>query len=143
MPISGRTDQRQGQPWAGPSRSPFSGMRSASRGPPSTQFGVGGAVEEEERAMYAVVRRYRSPQLIDELAQNQDAVEALITGIPGFVSYTILRTDDGGITLSVYQDQAGAEESIRQARTWVQANVSAAAQSPAEVSQGEVVLHLD
>lgn len=93
--------------------------------------------------MYAVVRRYRSPQLIDELAQNQDAVEALITGIAGFVSYTILRTEDGGITLSVYQDQAGAEESIRQARAWTQANISPVAQSPAEVSQGDVILHLD
>ena len=93
--------------------------------------------------MYAVVRRYRSPQLIDELAQHKDAVEQLISGIDGFVSYTLLRTEDGGITLSVYQDRTGAEESIRQARAWVQANVSAAAQSPAEVSQGEVVLHLD
>jgi heme-degrading monooxygenase HmoA len=93
--------------------------------------------------MYAVVRRYRSPQLIDELAANQDAVKQLISGIDGFVSYTLLRTDDGGITLSVYRDRAGAEESTRQAQAWTQANISAAAQSAAEVSQGEVVLHLD
>ena len=93
--------------------------------------------------MYAVVRHYRSPQLIDELAQNQDAIGQIISGIDGFVSYTLLRTEDGGITLSVYRDRAGAEESTRQAQAWTQANISPAAQSAAEVSQGEVILHLD
>jgi len=98
---------------------------------------------KEKGAMYAVVRRYRSPQLIDELAQNQDVVGQIISGIAGFVSYTLLRTEDGGYTLSVYRDRAGAEESTRQAQAWTQANISAAAQSAAEVSQGEVILHLD
>ena len=93
--------------------------------------------------MYAVVRRYRSPQLIDELAQNQDAVRQIISGIDGFVSYTLLRTEDGGVTLSAYRDRAGAEESTRQAQAWTQANISLAAQCAAEVSQGEVILHLD
>ena len=74
--------------------------------------------------MYAVVRHYRSPQLIDELAQNQDAIGQIISGIDGFVSYTLLRTEEGGITLSVYRDRAGAEESTRQAQAWTQANIS-------------------
>ncbi len=93
--------------------------------------------------MYAVVRRYHSPQLIDELAQNQAAIEQIITSIDGFVSYTLLRTEDGGMTLSIYRDRAGAEESTREAQAWTRANISPAAQSAADVSQGEVILHLD
>jgi heme-degrading monooxygenase HmoA len=80
---------------------------------------------------------------MDELAQNQEAIEKIISGIDGFVSYTLLRTEDGGITLSVYRDRAGAEASTRQAQAWTQANISPAAQSAAEVRQGEVILHLD
>jgi hypothetical protein len=95
--------------------------------------------------MYAVVRRYRSTELFDELARNEDAVRSLITGIDGFVSYTLSRADDGGgFSVGVYRDRAGAEESTRRAREWVQANVSAAAVgAPPDVTEGEVLFHFD
>jgi hypothetical protein len=94
--------------------------------------------------MYAVVRRYRSPQLMDELARHEDEIRGLITAIDGFVSYTLARAADGGYSVSIYRDRAGAEESTRQARAWVQANVSQAAiGAPPEVSEGEVLFHFD
>jgi hypothetical protein len=94
--------------------------------------------------VYAVVRRYRSTQLIDELARHEDAIRSLITAIDGFVSYTLARAADGGLSVSVYRDRAGAEESTRQARAWVEANISRSAiGAPPELSEGEVLFHFD
>jgi hypothetical protein len=93
--------------------------------------------------MYAVVRRYPgASQLFDELARRQADVEAVIRGVPGFVAYTLLRAGDGGgATVTVCEDQAGAEESTRRAAAWVRENVPAAAGSPPEVTAGEVLYH--
>lgn len=94
--------------------------------------------------MYAVVRRYRSAQLMDELARHEDEIQQLIMAIDGFVSYTMARAADGGFSVSVYRDRAGAEESTRQARAWVQANISQAAiGAPPELSEGAVLFHFD
>jgi hypothetical protein len=80
---------------------------------------------------------------MDELARHEDAIRSLITAIDGFVSYTLARAADGGYSVSVYRDRAGAEESTRQAREWVRANVSPAVGGPPEVSEGDVLFHFD
>jgi len=39
--------------------------------------------------------------------------------VPGLVSYTMLRTDDGGISVTVCQDKAGTDESVRLAADYL------------------------
>jgi ABC-type Fe3+-hydroxamate transport system substrate-binding protein len=91
---------------------------------------------------YAVIRNYKgASQLIDELQQRSDEVKQLIRGIPGLVHYVLVRSDDGGFSVSVYENREGAEESVRQARDYVQKNLSDVAVAP-EVLQGEAVIHL-
>ncbi len=47
--------------------------------------------------MHAVIRHYRgNSQLFDELERRTDEVETLIRGVAGFVSYYLVRTEDGG-----------------------------------------------
>lgn len=88
---------------------------------------------------FTVIRHYRdSTKLIDELAQRKDEVESLIRGISGFVAYYLVRSETGGFTVSVYEDRAGAEESIRAARDYLQKNLSGVSSVP-EVLQGETV----
>ena len=90
--------------------------------------------------MYAVVRRYRNAMsLFDELARREQDVREVIQGTPGFVSYYLVRSADGGATITVCQDQAGTAESTRRAADWVRRNVPDAAGSPPEVTEGEVV----
>ena len=80
---------------------------------------------------YAVIRNYKgASQLIDELQQRSDEVEQLIRGIPGLVHYVLVRSDDGGFSVSVYENREGAEESVRQARDYVQKNLSDVAVAP-------------
>ena len=90
---------------------------------------------------YAVIRHYKdASKLIDELERRSDDVESLIRGIDGFIAYDLVRTDSGGFSVSVYADRAGAEESVRSAREYLQKNLSEVGSSP-EVLQGESVIH--
>ena len=89
---------------------------------------------------YVVVRHYKdSGKLTDELAQRSDEVENVIRGVPGFVAYNFVRSDNGGFSVSVYEDRAGAEQSIVAAREYLQQNLPGVG-GPPEVIQGEAVI---
>jgi hypothetical protein len=92
--------------------------------------------------MYAVVRTYSgqgASELFDLLGQREEDVKALISGVPGFVSYAAVRTGDGGMTVTLCQDQAGTDESSRRAAEWVRENLSATA-NPPTMTEGNTVL---
>jgi heme-degrading monooxygenase HmoA len=93
--------------------------------------------------MYATVRKYSGPeQFGEELVQRQDEVRRLISEISGFQAYYLIRTDDGGVvTISVYDDRAGAEESVKEAAAWIRENLPDMGVSPPEVSTGEVAFN--
>ena len=94
--------------------------------------------------MHATVRTYSgkgSKELIDLLEKRNRDVKELITSIKGFVSYSLVRTADGGFSVSVYQDKAGADESMKKAREWIGQNASGTGANAPTVSEGSVVLH--
>ena len=95
--------------------------------------------------MHAVIRSYTgagATELIDLLAQRKDEVESLIRGVTGFVAYTIIRTADGGTTVTVCQDKAGTDESVQLARRWIEDNAADLDTAAPAVSDGPVALHL-
>ena len=93
--------------------------------------------------MFAVVRRYQgASQLLEELARRQADVAGVLRAVPGFVDSYLVRSADGGASITVCQDQAGAQASTRQAAAWVRENVPAAAGSPPEVTESEVLFHI-
>jgi hypothetical protein len=51
-------------------------------------------------------------------------VERLIRAIQGFVSLSLVRTASGGFSVSVFQDKAGTDESVRVAREWIAKNAA-------------------
>ena len=95
--------------------------------------------------MYTVIRQYSgqgASQLFDTLESKKDEVESLIRSVPGFVSYTLLRAGDGGITVTVCQDKEGTDESIRVAAAWVKQNATVASNPPV-ISEGNTILHFN
>jgi hypothetical protein len=80
--------------------------------------------------MHAVMRNY----------SGKGAKEGIMRSIKGFVSYTIVHTDVGGFTLSVFQDKAGTDESVRKAGDWVKQNAADTGVSSPAVSEGTVGL---
>jgi heme-degrading monooxygenase HmoA len=93
--------------------------------------------------MFATVRKYSGPtEFGDELVKRQDDVRRIIEAIAGFQAYYLLRTDEGGVlTVSVFDDRAGADESVRAAAEWIRANVPDMSVRPPEVTTGEVGIH--
>jgi hypothetical protein len=92
--------------------------------------------------MYAVVRTYSgqgASDLFDLLGQREAEVKELISGVPGFVSYSAVRSGDGGMTVTVCADKAGTEESTRRAAGFVEENLGASIGAPA-ITEGETVL---
>ncbi|MDQ2982954.1 MAG: hypothetical protein M3R70_03375 [Actinomycetota bacterium] len=53
-----------------------------------------------------------------------------------------MRTAEGTTTVSVYDDEAGAEESPRQAADWVRDNAGELTPSTPQVTGGEVLISL-
>ena len=91
--------------------------------------------------MHTVVRHYKgSSKLIDELVNREADVRRLIGEVDGFVAYYLIRTDDGGASISVYRDAAGTAESTKRAAAYLKENLDGVAAGPPEIIDGESVI---
>jgi len=100
---------------------------------------------EKEVTVYASIRRYKiHPDGMAELARRvNEGFAPLISQAPGFVTYFALDAgNDVVASVSVFQDQAGAEQSNRLAADWVQRNLVELIASAPEITSGEVLVHL-
>ncbi|MHA5049224.1 hypothetical protein [Streptomyces sp. SD15] len=91
--------------------------------------------------MYAAVRRYEGVTDSAEAARlvNEGFVP-LMRQVSGFVAYYWIDAGDGVmVSTSVFQDQAGAEESISRAADFVRVNLASLLPNPPQVMAGEVV----
>jgi hypothetical protein len=91
--------------------------------------------------MWAAVRRYEG--VTDPAEAGRLVAESfvpLLEHVPGFISYYWLDAGDGVMaSLSVYDDQAGADESVRIAHDWVRENATALLPNAPQVIEGHVV----
>jgi hypothetical protein len=91
--------------------------------------------------MYATVRTYSAgPELADALFSNAADVKSLISRIDRFKAYYLIRTADGAVSISVYDNETGANESNRAAANWIRENLPELGGSAPQVSAGEVVI---
>ena len=91
--------------------------------------------------MHAVVRHYKgNAELADTLVARSDEIEELIRGVDGFVAYYLVKTSDGAASISVFENQAGTQESTRRAAAWVGDNFASDVGEPPEVTEGEAVI---
>ena len=70
--------------------------------------------------MHTVVRSYSGKggkELFDVLEKNKADVEKTIRSVKGLVSYSLVRTADGGFSVTVCDDKAGTEESFKEPGT--------------------------
>ena len=89
---------------------------------------------------YVVIRNYEdATALFDGLAQREDDIRRLITGIPGFIDFNLVRTDGGGFSVSVFDDRKGADESVQVARDFVRENFADVGVTP-QIIEGEAII---
>ena len=95
--------------------------------------------------MHAVVRAYSgkgAKELFDILEKRTADVEKEMRSVKGFVSYTLVRSGEGGYSLTVCQDKAGVEESAKKAKEWVAENAANTGVGAPQTYEGSVVIHL-
>jgi tetratricopeptide (TPR) repeat protein len=91
--------------------------------------------------MYAVVRSYRArAELADVLISHATDVERVISAIAGFKAYYLVRTAEGAVSFSVYEDEGGAEESNRAVADWIREHLPTIAGVAPDITGGKVVI---
>ena len=96
--------------------------------------------------MFAAIRYYQAdPPSVDEVVrQVQEGFVPLIRDTPGFVSYFLLipsEREDEIVSVSVFEDRRGAEESNSKAADWVAQNLSELLRPAPEFADGEVAVY--
>ncbi len=94
--------------------------------------------------MYVSVRRYEmDAEAVDELMRRvEEGFVPIISNAPGFIAYYALDAGEGVVaSISIFTDQAGAEESNRLAADYVRANLASLVSNPPEITAGEVKVH--
>ena len=94
--------------------------------------------------MHVAIRRYQvNPGSAEEVMRHvNEGFIPLIKEADGFLAYYALNSGAGEIaTVSVFEDQTGAEQSISMAADWVRQNLAALLPNPPEITEGEVEAH--
>ncbi|MEV8533890.1 hypothetical protein [Streptomyces sp. NPDC051211] len=91
--------------------------------------------------MYAAVRRYEGVSDPSEAGRLvKERFVPLMREVSGFVAYYWVDAGDGVmVSTSVFQDRAGAEESVSRAAEFVRENLASLLPNPPQVMAGEVV----
>ena len=92
--------------------------------------------------MHVAIRRYQmDPASFDEVnRQVNEGFIPIIKDADGFLAYYVVDAGAGEVaTVSVFEDQAGAEESVRMAADFIRQNLAALLPNPPEITAGEVV----
>jgi hypothetical protein len=98
---------------------------------------------DKEIAMYASIRQYQTtPGAAAELTRRvQEGFVPIIASAPGFIAYYVVDAgDDRVASVSIFQNQAGAEDSNRMAAGWVGDHLAELVAGPPLVTAGAVAV---
>ena len=91
--------------------------------------------------MYAAVRRYEG--IVDDDEAARLVRESFMPGlekVPGFIAYYWIDAGKGVMaSLSVFEDKAGADESVKFAHQWIEETAPNLFPNPPRVTEGIVV----
>jgi hypothetical protein len=90
--------------------------------------------------MYASIRQYRSSDAAEVGRRAQEGFVPIVREIAGVEAWYLVDSGDGSLTtVTLTDDEAGAEESVTKAREWVGANAVDLIEGEPTVHNGEVV----
>lgn len=90
---------------------------------------------------HCVVRVYNnSGPLISAVRERESEVREIMTGTPGFVSWAIIDTGKGALSITVCDDKVGTDDSSARAAAWIKANLRDAKIDPPQMLEGEQVV---
>ena len=92
--------------------------------------------------MHMVTRNYSGPgakELFDLLEKRKSDVKEVIGAVHGIKSYAMTRTHDGGYTVTMCDDKAGTDDSVKVAAAWIKKNAPDLKVQAPVVAEGEVI----
>jgi hypothetical protein len=95
--------------------------------------------------MHAMVRFYTgqgATELFKLLEDRKEEVEGIMREVPGLVSYDLVKTEEGGMTMTVCADKTGTNKSLAVALGWLKENAAHLKVNAPGVSEGTVAVHL-
>ncbi|NJO32452.1 MAG: hypothetical protein HC869_04285 [Rhodospirillales bacterium] len=95
--------------------------------------------------MYGVMRSYSgegAKKLAALLEERKADIETVIRGVPGLISWGLMRTPDGCTTFTLCKDKAGADNSVTIARDWIKQNASDINASAPTIIEGPVSMRV-
>lgn len=94
--------------------------------------------------MHGVIRSYAgngASALFDILEAQKAEIERELRKVKGFRSYTLMRTAEGGLSVTICDDKAGTDESAATARNWVATKAANTGAAPPHITEGTVIIH--
>jgi hypothetical protein len=92
--------------------------------------------------MFASIRHYTSSNPDEVVRRVEEGFIPIISQTLGFIAYYVVDGGGGALaTVSVFDSQAGADESTRLAADWVSQNLAGLFDGPPAVTAGEVRAH--
>ncbi len=95
--------------------------------------------------MHAEIRRYKGDganALFELLEQRKSEIQSVMQTIPGFVSYSLMRTNEGGASFTVCGQKSDIEQSARIAHDWIVNNAANLSATVPEIVEGSVIVHM-
>lgn len=96
--------------------------------------------------MHTVVRVYSgagASETIDLIISSKKDIKKLMRSIKGFVDYSVIKTEDGGFSVTVSKNAKASKAITEAAREWVAANAAHLKAKPPKVMAGKVELSVD
>lgn len=93
--------------------------------------------------MHIVVRTYSgkgAAETIDLVIARKKDIKKLMRSIKGFVDYSVVKTEDGGFTVTVSKTEKAAAAITDAARNWVLNNAADLKADPPKIVGGKVQL---
>jgi len=91
--------------------------------------------------MFTVIRTYTgNPDMADQLRKRSMDVETLISGVPGFVSYQLLKAPEGTVSITLCESRQSCEETSRRAAEWLSKMVPGLKIKAPQMVMGEVAI---
>ena len=93
--------------------------------------------------MHTVIRQYSgegASELTAQIFSQAKGVEAAIRSVPGVISYALVRTSGGCISITICENEIGANASVKVAAEFISNNCTVIANPPV-VSEGEAIIY--
>ena len=98
----------------------------------------------KEDTVYAAIGQGKAKAgLAEELTRRiKEGAIPIISDVPGFMSYYVIYApDDTVVSISIFNNYEGAEESNRRMLTWIEQNLAPLLVGPAAALAGPVIVH--